>query len=157
MRHFLLLGSLLLVAALTGCQDAPPPTIAVTGIVTLDGVPCADAVVTFVPTGETKGNGGAGYTDAEGKFTAHLHDGQTGQGPPGLLPGKYKVVINKSVNPDGTPAVRNPDVAPIDSTARELLPSSYSNYDQTTLQLEISDKAGLLAVVHERYDLKSGK
>lgn len=148
MRYILPIALLLAVA---GCQPAPPQTTSVTGVVTLDGAPCADAVVTFIPTGETTGNGGVGYTDAEGKFTAQLHDGQTGIGPPGLLPGKYKVLINKSVNPDGTPFIHNPDVAPIDSTARELLPAMYNDYEKTKLQLEVG-----LASVHETYELKSG-
>ena len=144
--------AVVLVAAFVGCQAPPPNTIPVTGIVTLDGAPCADALVTFIPQGETKGNGGAGYTDAEGKFIARLHDGQSGKGPPGLLPGKYKVLINKSVNPDGSPAVRDPNVAPIDSTARESLPAIYSDYEQSKLQVEVG-----LASVHEKFDLKSGK
>jgi hypothetical protein len=63
-----------------------------------------------------------------------------------------KVLINKSVNPDGTPYVHNPDVAPIDSTARELLPPNYSDFEQTTLQLEVG-----LASVNKKYELKSGK
>lgn len=142
----------LLLATLVGCGPPPPQTIPVTGVVTLDGAPCADALVTFIPIEETKGNGGAGYTDAEGKFTARLHDGQTGQGPPGLLPGKYKVLINKSVGPDGKPFVHDPNVAPIDSDARELLPAIYSDFEKSTLYLEVG-----LASVDKRYELKSGK
>ncbi len=142
----------LLIAVFAGCEPPPPQTIPVTGVVTLDGAPCADAVVTFIPIEETQGNGGAGYTDAAGKFTAQLHDGQTGKGPPGLLPGKYKVLINKSVNADGTPAVRDPNVAPIDSATRELLPAIYSDFEQTKLRLEVG-----LASIDEKYELKSGK
>ena len=148
MRYLLFFA--LMLTAVAGCQPAPPQTIPVTGLVTLDGVPCAAAAVTFIPFGETQGNGGVGYTDAEGKFTAHLHDGQTGKGPAGLLPGKYKVVISKWQNPDGTPGDRN--VAPIDSTAREVLPAAYSDYEQTKLQLEVG-----LASLQEKYELKSGK
>lgn len=142
----------LLLATLAGCGPKLPETIPVTGVVTLDGAPCADALVTFIPIEETKGNGGAGYTAADGKFTAHLHDGQSGKGPPGLLPGKYKVVINKSVNPDGTPFVRDPNVAPIDSNARELLPATYSDFEKTTLRLEVG-----LASIDQKFELKSGK
>jgi hypothetical protein len=151
MRYKLVLFALLL-ATFAGCGAPSPETTPVTGIVTFDGPPCANAIVSFIPIEETKGNGGVGYTNVEGKFTAHLHDGQTGKGPPGLLPGKYKVVINKAVNPDGTPYVPDPNVAPIDSSARELLPPIYSNFDQTTLQIEVGTER-----VDAKFELKSGK
>lgn len=116
-----------------GCGARGPSTLPVTGVVTLDGQPCEGAVVSFVPQEATGGNGGTGLTDPTGKFVAKLQDGKT----PGLLPGKYKVMISKFVRPDGKLFVAVGDEAPIDSNARELLPPRYSDYQFTTLQAEV--------------------
>ncbi len=149
LAHLLLL---LAITSFVACNPAPPLTTPVSGLVTLDGQPCAGANVAFIPLGETSGNGGLGQTDETGKFTAHLHDGQTGKGPPGLLPGQYKVLINKTVNPDGTPFIATAEVAPIDANAKELLPEIYSNYEQTKLQADVG-----LAAVELKYELRSAR
>jgi hypothetical protein len=137
MRRAYIVGLLFLALTQTGCGPKPPETIPVTGLVTLDGQPCPSAGVTFIPQGDTQGRGGMGQTDGAGRFTVHLDDGKSAHGPAGLLAGNYKVLISKLVNPDGTPFQGSPDVAPIDSNARETLPEKYSHYEQTTLSANI--------------------
>ncbi|MBI1345465.1 hypothetical protein GC163_04175 [bacterium] len=72
--------------------------IPVTGTAKLDGKPLAAATVLFNPLPGTKGNGGYGVTDAEGKFT--LTDYQE---VPGCPPGDYAVTFTKITQPDGSP------------------------------------------------------
>ena len=51
-----------------GCsRPSPPPLGRVHGVVTLDGVPLAGAIVLFTPDGPGRTSGG--ITDAEGRYT----------------------------------------------------------------------------------------
>lgn len=117
---------------LAGCQPAGPPLEPAAGVVTLGGMPLSGAVVSFIPHGGTLGQTGTAITSAEGKFEIKQPTGEVG-----LLAGKYKVVISKLVNPDGSDYTAQPDVAPMDSNARETLPPRYSSYEQTTLSAEV--------------------
>lgn len=72
--------------------------VPVTGTALLDGKPLVGATVMFNPTGSTKGTGGFGLTDADGKFT--LTDFQSN---PGCAPGEYGVTFSKMTQPDGSP------------------------------------------------------
>jgi hypothetical protein len=119
----------LLAAGLSGCGGAAGG-VAVTGTVTLDEQPLADAVVTFYPEGETAGLGGAARTGADGRYTLTAARGG------GLPPGEYTVVISRPLRPDGTPPP--PNVPPIESDARETLPATYSSRDASTLKRTVS-------------------
>lgn len=72
--------------------------IPTSGTVWLDGKPLAGATVMFNPVPGTKGNGGFGVTDAEGKFK--LTDYQEN---PGCPEGDYGVTFTKITQPDGSP------------------------------------------------------
>ena len=71
-----------------GCGDSPFETAPVSGKVTLNGQPLADARITFQPIGSEKeqGPGSATTTDAEGKFTL-----TTAEGRRGATVGKHQV------------------------------------------------------------------
>jgi hypothetical protein len=140
----------LLLAIFAGCGQAGPDTIPVSGVVTLDGMPCIDATIIFLPIDQTTGNGGRGVTDSEGKFVAHLHDNDSALGPPGLMAGTYKVLINKWVTPDGQLFVATADMAPIDSNAREVIPPRYSDFTLSRLKAEVPGDGKPL-----QYDLRS--
>jgi hypothetical protein len=84
--RLLWLAFALLVAA--GCGTENPALVPVTGIVTMEGQPVAEVIVTFTPTGETLGNGALGGTDTEGHFT--LMDVRGGVG---AHAGEYKVSL----------------------------------------------------------------
>ena len=86
----------------SGCGAKASNTVKVSGIVTLDGVPLADAKVTYYPA-----SGDAppmGITNSAGRFELTTFDMKTLKSTDGALPGEYKVTV---VMP--TPAGRNPD------------------------------------------------
>lgn len=79
-------------AAVLGCSAAGPDIVPVSGTVTLNGKPLADATVAFSPIakpGEVNaGDGSAGKTDANGEYTL-----RTSRGVPGAQVGKHRVRI----------------------------------------------------------------
>jgi hypothetical protein len=120
-------GCLLL--ASFGCGS--PNEIAVTGTVTMDDLPLANAVVTFYPEGQTQGLGGTGRTGADGKYT--ITPARRGKG---LDPGEYRVVISRPLRRDGSPA--DPNVPPIESDARQTLSPVYSQRETSVLKATVS-------------------
>ena len=128
-------GMLALVSFALGCGSAysGPPLIPVEGTVTLDDKPLTDATVTFVPTGEGMGQSSFGSTDAQGRFVLKMAEGHAG-----APAGRYKVVVSKWLNPDGTVFQPSPDVAPMDSNAKESIPPAYSDYEQTQLTAAVA-------------------
>lgn len=82
--YFILLAVGLAVAV--GCQRNDGRN-GVSGTVTLDGQPLADAIVHFHPSPGQKGNSSGATTDAEGCFQIVAEKG--------LLPGKYAVSFQK--------------------------------------------------------------
>jgi len=91
--NFLLVSlSLLIVVPVIGCSDGRLRTEPVTGVVTLDGEPLADATVRFSPKVEGEGAPGFARTNERGEYRL-----QTMQGNPdaGTLPGEYAVTVVK--------------------------------------------------------------
>jgi hypothetical protein len=79
-----------LLAGAAGCGG--PKYVKVSGVVTLDGQPYKNALVSFQPIG-TEGNpnpgrGSTALTDANGRYTLVTDDGHTG-----AVPGKHRVRI----------------------------------------------------------------
>jgi hypothetical protein len=116
-------------ACFVGCGSASDG--GVTGTVTLDGNPLKNASLRIMPTGETKGLGGVGKTDASGKFTL-----TSAQGGREIAPGTYKVVVNRPLRKDGSEP--DPNVPPIESDATETLPPIFSDENQTTIKLTVT-------------------
>lgn len=150
MKQFTFCIVVVVFALCSACKPPTPNTTPVTGIVTLDGQPCVRTSVNFIPTGETLGNGGSAQTEDTGKFVVRSHSNTATPGPLGLLPGNYKVVINKLVNPDGTPFIPTEEVSPIDANAKELLHPNYSNFEQAKLTAEVG-----AASLELKYDLRA--
>ena len=104
----------------------PKALVPAGGIVTLNGMPLAGAVLTFLPE---SGLPGVGETDEEGRYALKTIRSR------GILPGRYKVAISYLVSADGEPqdlAARNatfPSHAMI--TAKEQLPPEYSDLFRT--------------------------
>lgn len=123
-----------LLAGAAGCGSAGGAAgglVPVAGNILVDGNPAGNVKLTFVPQGDTKGNGGGGITDSTGRYEAAAT-----QGKRGLPPGKYKVVASRRLNPDGSPP--DPNTPPIESNAVETLPPKYSDPAKTELSLTIS-------------------
>ena len=77
---------LLLPLMLSGCNDSP--YAAVSGVVTLDGTPVANATVGFVPKDDGAGRAAFGQTDDVGHYEL-----STLKPSDGALPGEYYVTI----------------------------------------------------------------
>lgn len=131
MRYVRCTVLIVVVASVVGCGASSDPNNApVSGKVTLNDQPAGMCELTYIPQGDTKGNGGKGLTDSTGRYEI-----RSLQGKPGIAVGSYKVVVNRRLNPDGTPP--KPDESPIESQARETLPPTYSSADRTTLTVVV--------------------
>jgi hypothetical protein len=123
---------------LAGCerkQSSGVPLAQAAGKVTLDGKPLAEATLEFVPTGDTKGQGGSAITDDEGLFTVTSPFGEEG-----LTAGDYRVVISKLVLPAGVHFDVPPDktLPPADNPYQESLPAKYSDRTNSKLNIKVS-------------------
>ncbi len=100
---FLVLCLAACVIGLTGCgggsQKEILDTEPVQGLVTLDGEPVPEAVVTFVPVTEGQGVSATGTTDANGVYTltAAITGEKAGEAGAGTLPGEYLVGVAKTI------------------------------------------------------------
>ena len=108
-----------------GCDGRPPKLVPVSGRVTLDGAPLADAYVSFQPRGdrgnEVPGPASVGKTDSNGRFTLALVRPNEPSSPAavGAVVGPHRVVIRK---------VHSAAAAPGEESGRyqEGLPARYN-------------------------------
>jgi hypothetical protein len=128
-----------------GCGYRRPPLVRVEGVVTLDGVPVAEADVTLVPVGRGRAARGLASETGQVAFSTYSFGD-------GVIPGTYKVIVLKQeLTKRGTrkmEALRSAQ-APADETAsevmieftdgdyRNLLPSTYAGFDSTDLSVTI--------------------
>lgn len=127
--------STLVACFVVGCGSGDNRTsldqVDATGSVTVDGEPAYGVELTFVPSGDTPGNGGLAKTDESGQFTATSTTNK-----PGLPPGNYKVSASWRLLPDGKPDLSG---APeIESQAVEVLPANYLDPDRSKLTATVS-------------------
>tara|TARA_R110002111_G_scaffold153375_1_gene220224 strand:+ start:213858 stop:214286 length:429 start_codon:yes stop_codon:yes gene_type:complete len=114
----------LLAIVLSGCAGSDtPPLGSVSGVVTFDDKPLADARVTFQPAG---GRASVGETDNEGKY--HLTYTGTAEG---ALIGSHQVVISSAVEAYSDESGEGKDRA----ARPEILPAKYNS--KTTLQADV--------------------
>ena len=85
MFRLMAVASCVIGLACVGCGESGPPLGTVSGVVTMDGEPLANALVTFTP--EAGGRGSIGKTDAGGKYELAFVDGK------GALIGNHKVSV----------------------------------------------------------------
>jgi hypothetical protein len=139
MRARWLLGSLILLT--TGCGSAK--YVPVSGKVTLDGKPLANAHVNFQPvpdpgSGEPAGPGSNGTTDAKGKFTLKATTGEDG-----AVVGKHRVYVS---TPTGKAA--DDDSAPKRGGQKNKVPSKYGPRGKKPIFIEVppggTDKADIV-------------
>ena len=116
---------LLLLVLQTGCGGVKP--VPVSGGVTLDGKPVADAGVLFCPV--ATGPSASGATDANGKF--HLTTTNTA----GVLPGRYGItIIKKEVSGVGEFGV----VGPQGRRVKWIIPQKYAKVETSGLQATVN-------------------
>ena len=127
----------LLLVLLLGCGG--PNTKSVSGTVTLDGKPLADATIQFVPDGA--GRDATGQTDKNGYFSM-----STFKPGDGVVAGNYKVVIapplgevDKTVYGTAGDAMNAAAVKPVTKKASSF-PEKYRRPDLTPLTQEVPAK-----------------
>jgi hypothetical protein len=120
-KRVLLTAALVLALGCGGRKFAP-----VSGTVTLDGKPLANAVVTFIPVAEQgsidAGESSTGKTNEKGEFTLRSTTGKNG-----ALVGKHKVSISIQQTKVGESEERTRTV--------EVLPKRYNENTELTLDV----------------------
>jgi hypothetical protein len=128
-----------LAVGIVGCghqQKSPVPLFPVHGTVTLDSKPMAGVTVEFIPTGDTRGQGGTGQTELDGTYNLTTPFGESG-----IAAGEYQVVIQAVEVPEGfgteNPA---PPTSPTGGSASKTppLPPIYSDRARTTLTATVT-------------------
>lgn len=113
-----------------GCEApaaSATPLAPVSGTVTLNGQPLADATVAF-------GGVSRGVTGADGRY--ELSTGENKGSPVG----KQRVYIEKWVLPDGS--LYKGEVSPFEANARQLLPPRYSDEGVSELTADVPADGG---------------
>jgi hypothetical protein len=127
------LTALVVSLLLAGCGDSGPEMAPVSGIVTVDGQPVANAAVMFVP--EAGGRPATGLTDAEGKFSL-----ETLKPGDGALVGKHKVTVTgvKTTGVQATEDGLSGSVDPGQVREEWFVPQKYSKPDTSGLTQEVT-------------------
>lgn len=145
----------LFLASLQGCRNSDlPEVVPVTGTVTFQGQPVADAtVVFFVNQGNlASGELSFGTTDAAGRFRLRTQVGRT-EVLDGVAAGEHRVTISKLIPPQGMTEEAYQQKLDAEKAAGEsgvygeqrevvpprveLLAAQYSNANQTTLTASV--------------------
>lgn len=137
----------LLVTVVGGCGPQAklpkwPDPVPVSGKVTYGDQPLANAIVVFNPEGSTVGRGAAGRTDEAGEYEleTRMPDNSVKKG---CIPGKYRVMISRMVNPDGSVWLPKDDKeGPAMTAAKQELPLKYSDPGMTELRADVSSDGG---------------
>ncbi len=118
-------------AVFTGCSGGPP-TEHVSGTITYNGAPVADAQVGFVPDGGDESVKPArGQTDASGAYTLRTYL-KPGQEASGAMVGRYKVTVVK-----GLPQKQVIEYEDL-KNKKDQLPPAYADATTTTLDADVT-------------------
>ncbi|MDR1959040.1 MAG: carboxypeptidase-like regulatory domain-containing protein [Planctomycetaceae bacterium] len=134
---FPMIVTLTLLVDTAGCGKGGSslPTQYVEGIVTLDGAPVEQALITFTPADKENGTAATGYSDASGKYTLT----SVGGGPQkGAVAGDYRVTVSKvSIKMVKTPP-QYPGEEPSESAVQtQLLPQVYLKAEKSPLRVSV--------------------
>ncbi len=134
-----------LLTAESGC-DSGTKLIKTEGVVTLDGVPVAGATITLYPDSD-KGSMATGLTDADGGFELQT------KAAVGVLPGNYKVTVNKSDaagSPPNDPAKQKEWMMkmmfnrPTKKSRDSGLPREYTSLSRTPLRARVPSEGPVI-------------
>lgn len=130
MKTFFLLAAILNLTLMMGCGGGPYELAPVSGTVTLNGEPLADATVSYEPMRaadkEVVGPGSVGKTDEAGKYELETYKQETG-----AVVGKHKVRIStfKSVLED----IKNSDAVKV--VSQEKVPWNYNRHSSLSVKV----------------------
>ena len=128
---------LALLACVAGCgkRGSSLPTQYIEGMVTLDGTPVDDALITFTPVVKEGGVAATGYSDATGKYTLTSVGGDPQRG---AIVGDYIVTVSKvSIKMVKTPP-QYPGEPPTESAVQtQILPQAYLKADKSPLKASV--------------------
>jgi hypothetical protein len=125
----------------TGCGGDGVRRVTVDGRLTVQGRPLGDTTVQFLPQAGVPGPGGVGRSDAGGRF--RLIGSRLGAA--GVAPGRYRVALVRLVTADGTPVP--PETGESDAPGiRNTIPAPYSAAETTPLEVEVSQRGGVVPV-----------
>jgi hypothetical protein len=133
-------------AVMAGCGPRGPDVQLVEGFVTLDGSPCAGAIVGFSPV--VGGVPATGRTGLDGSYRITAVRGGRERG--GTTVGEYLVTIDKM---ELLPPPPNPLGQQLEPEFRYIVPKAYG--DQTTSGLKATVRRGLNSGPEFRFDLRS--
>lgn len=130
----LMCGVALIIGCGGGSSGPQFSLVPVTGIVTANGQPVANAVVSFAPYEGDIVRSAYGVTDDSGKYALQY------EGRDGCPPGKYRVTVSKFAMPDGSPFPRG--MPPEEQTAEgiEHVSKEFSDAEQTKLYTEVTNE-----------------
>ncbi|MEX0794881.1 MAG: carboxypeptidase-like regulatory domain-containing protein [Pirellulaceae bacterium] len=138
MRILLAMATVAGLVTLSGCaaEGVPSDMASVSGQVTYNDSPVADATVIFM--GSSNNKSAAGKTDEEGKFSLAM--GTT----PGVEPGEYVVTVTKTESPKQEYLPQDhPDYAsqrpPRQNQTKQLLPAKYASGKATPLKATLAE------------------
>jgi hypothetical protein len=129
----------LLSVVLIGCGGKGPRTVR--GVITLEGAPVAGATVLFMPEGQDSSRPASGFTSSDGTFRLTTYKPEDG-----ALPGKYRVVIQKT---EGAKDQRASEQSALERARRKIeekslqkkrkpiLPEAYARFDTTPLRCSV--------------------
>jgi len=109
-----------------GCGDAEPARVTVTGTVSENSEPLADASVMFAPSGAGPERPAEGKTGPRGDF--ELMTGSRS----GIIPGKYHVVVTKGLPPMSSDMAKRYEDDPFMANLSNLPPTSKKKRAQPT-------------------------
>ncbi len=129
MKNFALcLVALAMLAVLPACSKAIK-TEGVTGVITYNGEPLADATVKFIPTDAT-GSQSYGKTNEKGEYKLQT---LLGAADAGTTPGEYKVTVDCIETVEtGNMIEENGEEKP-ETVAESLIPAKYNNAETSGL------------------------
>ncbi|MDR0335873.1 MAG: carboxypeptidase-like regulatory domain-containing protein [Planctomycetaceae bacterium] len=130
--HSLVFLSFFFFCVFFGCQQSVYiPTEMVEGIVTLDGVPVADAEITFYPVQFGVGESAMGRTDANGVYNLSSMKGKPKKG---TLPADYNITVSKYVTKELEKPYFDPaQDAVIKFESNEMIPLVYTDVETSPL------------------------
>lgn len=129
-------------ALMAGCGSSvaagpdPAKLVAVKGQVLLDNKPIEGALIVFLPKDAKMGDGANAFTDASGTYELKT------SGTAGAVPGNYRVIVSRLVDPSGKAVIATPETPPANLGAIESLPRQYSDYTMSTLSATVAAPGG---------------